>query len=526
MTNQNILKLGSAMVIASLGAGCAATREADHRINNGASEANALLLQRASSAQLAQPLVPQAAVDSDNAPIVIKQESYRKQAVATPTAAKAPSLLNETVLVTRQFSSLLEVADWIRERYSLPIRGSSDIAEITVTADRLRFINFRGTLEHFLDALAMRTGVVWSYTGNSIYLSGTETKTYAIDASPGDVFLATALSAQGSATSGGAVTTGAQPGSMTSNTQVSANISVWSGVEKTVQGMLSRTGKMNLSQATGLLTVTDRPDVQARVKELIDRTNVRLNTQVVVNVRTFVVKRRAGDSYGINWTAVYQNLSNQYGLTVRNTFDVLATGTNAVFSVLPNSTLSGGRFNSSEAIFQAVSQQADTVNVSNSTISTVNGNPAPLHIGTQRSYLAAVTTSQTPNVGSSATLTPGVVNSGLVMNVTPVVLENRDIKIQFSLDLSSLLGITSVSSGGNSLQTPALDRKSSLQTAIVKNGEALVIAGSEQQADSNDRKGVGSPLNFLFGGGVNSSSTSESLVIVITAHTPDRKSAS
>lgn len=522
---QNKKKLVTAIVIASLCGGCAATREADNRINLGAAEATSLI-QRAANSQLPQIELPQAAAGSDNAPIVIKQESYRKNSAATLPVAKAPSVLDEVVLVTRQFSSLLEVADWIRERYNLPIRGSSDIAEINVTADRLRFINFRGTLEHFLDALAMRTGVVWSYTGNSIFLSGSETKTYAIDASPGDVFLNTALSAQGSSSSGGAVTTGSQPGSMTSNVQVSANISVWSGVERTVQGMLSRTGRMNLSQATGLLTVTDRSDVQVRVKELVDRTNARLNTQVIVNVRSFVVKLRGGDNYGINWNAVYQNLANQYGLTVSNTFDVLATGTSAVFSILPNSTVAGGRFNSSEAIFQAVSLQADTVNVSNSTISTVNGNPAPLHIGTQRVYLASVSSTQTANVGTSATLTPGIVNSGLVMNVTPVVLENKDIKLQFSLDLSNLLGISRVSSGGNSIETPSIDRKSSLQTVIVKNGEAVVIAGSEQQADTTDRKGVGSPLNFLFGGGVNSSTTRESLVIVITARTPDRKLAS
>ncbi|MCE2721954.1 MAG: PilN family type IVB pilus formation outer membrane protein [Betaproteobacteria bacterium] len=515
-THRTIVSLTAAALLA----GCAATRVADERIEQNAKLASDYIARAAASVQPQPPAVSSHS-GSDNAPLVIKQESYRK----TPAveAPKVAPVLKETVLVTRQFSSLLEVTDWIRERYALPIRGSSDITELNVSADRLRFINFQGTVEHFLDALAMRTGVVWTFTDGAVFLSTNETRVYAIDASPGDIFLTTALSAQGTSSSGGAISAGSQPGNMTSNTQLSANISIWTGVERAVTGLLSKAGRMNLSQATGLLTVTDRADVHDKVKELVERTNARLNTQVIVNVRSFVVRLRGGDSYGIDWKAVYKNLANQYGLTVNSTFDALATGTNAVFSILPNSTLSGGRFNTSEAVFQAVSQQADTVNVSNSTISTVNGTPSPLHIGTQRTYLAAVSSSQTANVGSQVTLTPGVVNSGLVMNVTPVVLENKDIKLQFSLDLSNLLGITRVSSGGNSIETPSLDRRSSLQTVIVKNGEALVIAGSEQTADTNDRKGVGSPMNYLFGGGVNSSTTRESLVIIITARTSERK---
>jgi len=244
---------------------------------------------------------------------------------------------------------------------------------------------------------------------------------------------------------------------------------------------------------------------------------------VIVNIRTFVVKRNNADNYGIDWNLVYKSLSNRYGFNVSNSFDVLANGTSAVFSILPNSTAYGGRYNSSEALFQAISSEAQVSNVSDSTIATTNGAPAPLHIGSQTTYLAAVTQSQTANVGSQSTLTPGVVNSGLVLNVTPVVLNNKDVKLQFSMDLSSLLGITRQTSGGNSIQTPAIDRRSSLQTVIVRSGEAVVIAGSQQTIDQNDRKGTGSAANFLFGGGVNASTTRETLVVVITARVIERK---
>lgn len=521
----------SAAVIASLMTGCAATRDSNRNIEARHLEAGDLYKQAASLVAGSAPVsarLPPEQVTPESSPITVKNEAFRRDPKTQLSSAavikdgKAPQL-KEMVAITRQFSNLLEITDWVRELYNIPVRGSSDILELAISPDRLRFINFQGSLEHFLDALTMRTGVAWSFKDGSLVFAVQESHTYIIDASPGDTFLQTALSVQGSVNNGATSASGASQGTVQSNTQVSANISVWTGVERSVMGMLSKTGKYTLSQATGLLVVTDRPEAQERIAEYVNETNKRLNMQVVINIRTFVVKKNAGDNYGINWNAVYTSLTQKYGFVVSNTFDVLATGTSAVFSILPNSTIRNGQFNSSEAVFNALSSINDVANISDSTIATVNGSPAPLHIGRQTTYLAAITNTQTANVGSQATLTPGVVNSGLVLNVTPVVLNNKDIKLQFSMDLSSLLGITKQSSGtGNSIQTPALDRRSSLQTVIVRNGEAMVIAGSQQSVDQSDKKGTGSASNFFAGGGLNASTTSETLVVVITARVPER----
>lgn len=521
-----------ATVIATLIAGCAATRESHRNIEARSVESGDIYKQNVAALfpPLKKPVnvMAEPVVTPESSPITVKNEAFRrdpKAVTSIPVVSKdaKAAQLKETVAITRQFSNLLEITDWIRELYNIPVRGSSDILELTVPADRLRFINFQGSLEHFLDALSMRTGVAWTVKEGALVLAVQESRTYIIDASPGDTFLQTALSVQGSVNNGGTSASGSSQGTVQSNTQVSANISVWTGVERSVTGMLSKAGKYTLSQATGLLVVTDRPEVHERVAEYVNETNKRLNMQVVINIRSFVVKKNAGDNYGINWAAVYTSLTQKYGFAVSNTFDILATGTSAVFSILPNSNIRNGQFNSSEAVFNALSSINEVSNISDSTIATVNGLPAPLHIGTQTTYLAAVTSTQTANVGSQATLTPGVVNSGLVLNVTPVVLNNKDIKLQFSMDLSSLLGITKQSSGGNSIQTPALDRRSSLQTVIVRNGEAMVIAGSQQSVDQSDKKGTGSASNFFAGGGVNASTTSETLVVVITARVPERK---
>lgn len=519
-------RLLASLVAAALLAGCATDRGTLRTIEQREDEA-------ASLARAAFPRPMSQSKDANkpgvsSAPIVVRNEAYRREAPAPvePTPQVQLPQLKSPVALTRQFSGLLEIADWMRSEYGVPVRGSSDIVEANIPAERLRFLNFQGTLEHFLDALSMRTGISWSVARNSLQLAVTDTRTYVIDAAPGDTSLQTALGVSGSMNNGGATSAGAAQGTVQSNTSVNATISVWQGIDKSIQSMLSRSGKFTLSQATGLLVVTDRAEVHEKVKAYVEETNARLNTQVVVNVRSFVVKRNNADNYGINWDLVYRSLTNRYGFNVSNTFDVLATGTSAVFTILPNSNVANGRFNSSEAVVQALSSEAQVSNVSDSTIATINGAPAPLHIGTQTTYLAAVTQSQTPNVGSQSSLTPGVVNSGLVLNVTPVVLNNKDIKLQFSMDLSSLLGITRQTSGGNSIQTPALDRRSSLQTVIVRNGEAVVIAGSQQSVDQNDRKGTGTATNFLFGGGVNASSTKETLVVVITARVIDRKGTS
>jgi type II secretory pathway component HofQ len=73
---------------------------------------------------------------------------------------------------------------------------------------------------------------------------------------------------------------------------------------------------------------------------------------------------------------------------------------------------------------------------------------------------------------------------GLTANFLPQVLGDNRILLQYQLTSSSLAGMSTVSSGNSSIQTPTVASQSLQQQAFVRDGEAIVLFGLEQNASS------------------------------------------
>jgi type IVB pilus formation R64 PilN family outer membrane protein len=119
-------------------------------------------------------------------------------------------------------------------------------------------------------------------------------------------------------------------------------------------------------------------------------------------------------------------------------------------------------------------------------------------------------------VGTTSSLIPGVVTSGFNMSILPHVLTNGTVMLQFSIDISTLRGIRTISSNNNRIESPELDTRNFLQRVSMKSSETLVISGFEQTDENVDNRGVGSPKNMLLGGGLKANSNKEVIVILIT----------
>jgi type IVB pilus formation R64 PilN family outer membrane protein len=140
----------------------------------------------------------------------------------------------------------------------------------------------------------------------------------------------------------------------------------------------------------------------------------------------------------------------------------------------------------------------------------------PVQVARQTTYLQSSQTSIVAQVGTTTTLVPGVVTAGFNMSILPHVLTNGTVMLQFSTDISTLRGISQIESNGSKIQTPELDTRNFLQRVAMKSNETLIISGFEQTDDNVGYKGVGTPRNFLLGGGVNAGGTKEVMVVLIT----------
>ena len=477
-----------------------------------------------------------------------------------------PAIFNEPATFDRTVYSLSELAERITLRSGIPTKVSPDALEVASGSIppagsssganpvapppsssaaqqgtlikpnapvRITYLN--GNFKGLLDTAAARFGVYWKYANGTVQFFHTDSRTFQINAIPGDsMFSATVTSGANSTggvaaggtgsgattggASGGATTGGAGGGGVTANnsqnTVVSSQLSVYASIEKSITAMLSSHGKVVASPATGTITVTDTPDTLDRIGAFIETENKTLSRQVVINVTVLAVVLSDADEYGINWDLVYNDLFRRYG--IRNT--VAASPSSVGFSAGILGT-SNSKFAGTSLVINALSEQGKVRRHTTASVVTLNNQPVPVQVAKQTSYLKSSQTTITALVGSTTTLTPGTVTSGFNMSILPYILNNGTVMLQFSTDISSLRSIRTVASNGSSIETPEMDTRNFLQRVAMKSNETLIISGFEQTDDNLDKTGVGEPRNHLLGGGFKARADKEVIVILITPTT-------
>lgn len=359
--------------------------------------------------------------------------------------------------------------------------------------------NYSGSLTGFMNLVAAYYGVYWKSEAAGLRLFVLDSRTFRVSALPGDTRLSSAVDSVSSSASGG-TSASTQTGSSTNSTGVSyANLSVWSALETSVKQMLSAKGKVIASPATGTITVTDTPSSLSRVAEFVNYQNASLDRQVSVNVRVLSVELNDSDSYGINWDSVYSNLNsvaNPFSVALKTAFPMAAGAGSLVLSSPVTST---SRWAGSSAMISALSTQGRVSELTSASLVTLNNQAAPVNVGRRVSYLASSATSQVPNAGTTTTLTPGSVQTGFSMTLVPHILSDREMLLQYSIDLSSLLKLATITSGNSSIQTPDVSTSNFIQRVRIGTGETLVVAGFDQDNLSAVLNGIGSAENTALG---------------------------
>lgn len=472
-------------------------------------------------------------------------------------AAPLPPLFSENATFDRSVRSLAEFAERITVRSGIPARVSADAVAVAARgaapagggagaagavtamatlgaasgagmagaagAEPVRIVYPSGSFQGLLDTAAARFGVSWKYADGAIQFFHTDTRTFQINAIPGDASFNASVSsnANNEGGSGGGGGSGGESGGGVSsanvqNTAVKSELSVFGSLEKTVTIMLTPAGKVIASPATGTLTVTDTPAALERIGAYLEAQNKALSRQVMVNVTVLAVTLDRGDNYGIKWDLLYQTLENRY--QIHNSLGSSSAGGG---SSLTAGILSGtSRWGGSEVIINALSEQGQVRRETTASVVTLNNQPVPIQVARQTAYLKSSQTTLTADVGSTTSLTPGTVTSGFNMSILPHLLDNGTVMLQFSTDISSLVRLETVSggTGANSsvIQTPEIDTRNFLQRVAMKSNETLIISGFEQTDDNLDRSGVGHPGNFLLGGGARARAGKEIIVILVT----------
>jgi type IVB pilus formation R64 PilN family outer membrane protein len=392
---------------------------------------------------------------------------------------------------------------------------------------------FRGTLESALDLIAAKANISWRWTGAEVEFYRFETRSYNISLLAGTTTANSSVNLQSDSTSGSSSADntnteegqsgiknnsgGEQAGTATSNgtsgVSRTANLDSWGDVRSYLVSLMTSQGSIAIMETTGLVTIKDTPQSQKKVAEAIKSLNALIGQQIYINVDVYSVTKDASDDYGLDLNLAWAASGN-------NIRYVTASGSAATNKM--NIGIANGPFAGSGVVLQALSKLGKTSIVNQFEITALNGQPTPIGNNRKIPYISGIQIQSDQQGNPVQSVTTGAIFQGISMNLTPKIQPNGKVLLEYSMNLSDFQGFTrfDTGSGANSqsLNLPTTTLKNILQRASLRSGQPLILSGFKQSVATDNGNGVGSPNNFLLGGGRATNKQDQYLVIIVTPY--------
>ncbi|QEO18736.1 pilus assembly protein PilN (plasmid) [Acetobacter vaccinii] len=406
------------------------------------------------------------------------------------------------------------------------------------------WLDYKGTREGVFQAIATRFGVWQRWVDGHVEFYRTETRTWAIPAFAGDSTIDTSIIAytgggsggssggggSGGGMSGGGSSGGGSSGSGSGSSGQSMGVASisshgktnrWTNLTKTAQ-IISGGASVFADEALGTLSATGSPDQMARIEDWVSSLKSDMLKQVAVEVHVYTVKISHESNYGFSPTLSFTSKGGLLGLSSSPAAIPAIQTSDTPFSfgasILDTGKGTGGLFSGSKVVVQALQHMGNVTEQYDRSVVTTNGLTAPFQNGINTTYLANSSSVLASNAGASSSLSPGVVMSGFMGSVTPRIVDNR-ILLHVNFLLQTLLSITTISGGQSSLQAPKTSSTSLDDTVALQNNSTLVLSGYVDDATQRTHNGVGSALNWAFGGGGDAVVEKTHVVVTVEAHT-------
>ncbi len=261
---------------------------------------------------------------------------------------------------------------------------------------------------------------------------------------------------------------------------------IWNSVERTLEGLKSKDGTLQINRATGIIYMEDTPKRIDAMVQVLERIAQMLHTQVFIEAKILEVRLNRSEKYGIDWSAL--------DLEVGGTGDLAATGSGVSFNGGSSIVFSDQvRFN---AVLDFLETRGDVSVLSNPHIAVVNGQPAVMTVGFQFPYGDITGVDRDPEtgfvtygtsikravLGLQLGLTPHVSPGGVVtLQIVPTIT-----RIQRHEDVEIPTSITTT----QTISNPVIDLQELATTVRVRAGESIVLAGLISQTRRTDRSGL------------------------------------
>jgi len=278
----------------------------------------------------------------------------------------------------------------------------------------------------------------------------------------------------------------------------------WAGLADTVKIIIGdgKNRRVVVSPQSGMVIVHAMARELRSVAEFLDKAELSLRRQVILEAKILEVQLSDGFQAGVNWSALSEvgdgkniifgsGLSNS-ARTINPTTGVTTVG-NTVLGTptainIPSNSV-GGVFSAAlnlkdfNALIDLLSTQGTVQVLSSPRISTVNNQKAVIKVGTDEFFVTEIST-QTTTTSSSTTpsvdveLTPFF--SGIALDVTPQISESGEVVLHIHPTVSEVKDQTKTVVGPNGNLVLPLALSSIRETDSIvraRNGQVVVIGG-------------------------------------------------
>ncbi len=312
-----------------------------------------------------------------------------------------------------------------------------------------------------------------------------------------------------------------------SKIETQASTDFWSNLQQTVQ-MIAGSGegrRVIVDAMAGLIMVRAFPSELASVQEFLNKAELSLQKQVIIEAKILEVTLSEGFQSGIQW--------DSFGLGVGGTFansskDVSGQLTSA--NIINPDSLAGIfslNINTSDftGVIQLLQRQGEVQVLSSPRISTVNNQKAVIKVGTDEFFVTEVTNSTTTNNNTTTTQPEfGLTSffSGIALDVTPQISDDNDVILHVHPSVTEVVERNKIISLANETYNLPVAFSSIRETdSIIRaaSGQVVVIGGLLQNKKSNTDASVPwlsriPVLGFLFRQSERSMSKSELVILL------------
>lgn len=275
----------------------------------------------------------------------------------------------------------------------------------------------------------------------------------------------------------------------------------WASLEQTVTSIIG--GKIEdrsvaVSPQAGMVVVKAFPHELSSVREFLEKSELTIKRQVILEAKILEVRLSEGFEAGINWGQISgqvtqaKNLADGFPLNTDGSAPVNEFRVNAGSREAVGSTFASlFQITDITKLVSLLETQGSVQVLSSPRVSTVNNQKAVIRVGSDEYFITGISNNTTTN-SSATTTTPNIelspFFSGISLDVTPQIAEDGEVILHIHPVVSEVKDQLKVFTVGNeNFSLPLAFRGVRESDSIVKaaNGQVIVLGGLMTESNNN-----------------------------------------